>query len=322
MQITFHQVPCASLRLNRTVEMLQLHSGDIVSCSWWMDLILMSLQRKITKRHTSRSITFVNDDTFKHNVHELSTCTKLPTIFMKYRSISRQSYHTKNINHAGIRTRRTQRMESAAPTIEAYGTSNSLCVSFEINATTAVDLSFIIGRPRLQSCKSSTWVILGKNLEVLKIQFFFASWSFKNRRSKFVSHKFHDQIKQRMTSQTPTRESSTISKSIQQQTNRSQRSIRTRTRELSVSQQIALNRFAVWTDWIKQETMSRAFPHNHTISDYLQVVLDIQHTQEPYDDDDNRIRPQKLNDLSWNYPARLRYTNEIHGEWILQSDRR
>ena len=100
--------------------------------------------------------------TFKHNVHELSTCTKLPTIFMKYRSISRQSYHTKNINHAGIRTRRTQRIESVAPTIEAYGTTNSLCVSFEINATTAVDLSFIIGRPRLQSCKSSTWVILEK----------------------------------------------------------------------------------------------------------------------------------------------------------------
>ena len=162
-----------------------------------------------------------------------------------------------------------------------------------------------------------------KNLEVLGIKFFFVfrSWSIKNRRSKFVSHKFHDQIKQRMTSQTPTRKSSTRSKSIQQQTNRHQRSIRTRTRELSVSQQTALNRFAVWTDWIKEETMSRAFPHSHTISAYLQDALDIQRTQEPYDDDDNRIRQQKLNDLSWNYPTRLRYTNGIHGEWILQSDR-
>ena len=104
----------------------------------------------------------VSDDTFKHNVHELSTWIKHPTIFMKYRSISRQSYHTKNINHAGIRTRRTQRIEPAAPTIEAYGTTNSLCVSFEMNAATAIDLSFIIGRPRLQSWKSSTWVSLQK----------------------------------------------------------------------------------------------------------------------------------------------------------------
>ena len=61
MQITFHQVPCASLRLNRTVKMLQLHSCDFVLCFWCMGLILMSLQTKITKRHTSRSITFVND---------------------------------------------------------------------------------------------------------------------------------------------------------------------------------------------------------------------------------------------------------------------
>ena len=118
------------------------------------------------------------------------------------------------------------------------------------------------------------------------------------------------------------RKSSARSKSIQQQINGTQRSIRTRTRELSVSQQITLGRFAVWTDWIKQETMSRAFPHNHTISAYLQDVLDIQRTQEPYDDDDNRIRQQKLNDLSWNYPTPLRYTSEIHGEWILQSGRR
>ena len=162
MQTTFHQVPGASLRLNRTFKMLQLHSCDFVLCFWCMGLILMSLQTKITKRHTSRSITFVNDDTFKHNVHELSTWTKLPTIFMKYRSISRQSYHTKNINHAGIRTRRTQRIEPAALTIEAYGTTNSLCVSFEINATIAVDLSFIIERSILQSWKSSTWVILQK----------------------------------------------------------------------------------------------------------------------------------------------------------------
>ena len=61
-----------------------------------------------------------------------------------------------------------------------------------------------------------------KNLEVLGIKIFsdFESWSFLNRRSKFVSHKIHDQTKQRMTSQTPTRKSSTRSKSIQQQTTR------------------------------------------------------------------------------------------------------
>ena len=64
----------------------------------------------------------------------------------------------KNINHAGILTRRTQRMASAAPTIEAYGTMNrskSMLRPLSI-------LPFIIGRPRLQSWKSSTWVILQK----------------------------------------------------------------------------------------------------------------------------------------------------------------
>ena len=324
MQTTFHQVPCASLHLNRIVKMLQLHSYDFVLCFWCMELILMSLQTKITKRHTSRSIPIVNDDTFENNKHELSTWIKLPTIFMKYRSISRQFYHRKNINHAGIRTRRTQRIESAAPTIEAYGTTNSLCVSFEINATTAVDLSFIIGRPRLQSWKSSTWVILEKNLEVLGIKFFFVfgCWSIKIEDPSSCHTSFtiksnrewlhkHQHVK---VPRDPNRSNS-------RQTVTKDRYAHERVSWVSLIQ-IALNRFAVWTDWIKQETMSRAFPHNHTISAYLQDALDIQRTQEPYDDDDNRIRQQKLNDLSWNYPTRLRYTNEIHGEWILQSDRR
>ena len=44
MQITFHQVPCASLRLNRIVKMIQLHSGDFDLWFWYMGLILMSLQ--------------------------------------------------------------------------------------------------------------------------------------------------------------------------------------------------------------------------------------------------------------------------------------